>query len=156
MWHSIPNYSKYEINEDGRVRNLKTGKILTVRLNKNPRNPKGYYVYDLYNDAGIKKSLKRSRLVAFAFIPNPDGLREVDHIDSDTHNDSIDNLQWISRQDNHNKDKHKSSAYHSSNVKSEVLRYLSMGLKGSEINKLTGVSPATISRWKSEGSTTSL
>lgn len=157
MWHSLPNFSKYEINENGIVRNIKTGNNLKVRLCKGERNPKGYYVFDMYNDNSKKKSLKRSRLLAFAFIPNPTNLPEVDHIDENTHNDSLNNLQWISRVDNHLKSVEACSNgnYWDKETISKVSRYLDKGLTGKEIYKLTGVSQATISRIRNEGSTTS-
>lgn len=49
---------------------------------------------------GKRQWKKIARLVAEAFIPNPDNLPEVDHINSDRSNNSISNLQWISKEDN--------------------------------------------------------
>ena len=43
------------------------------------------------------------RLVAKAFIPNPEGLPEIDHIDGDKTNNMADNLQWISHVENNRK-----------------------------------------------------
>ena len=40
------------------------------------------------------------RLVATAFIPNPENKTDVNHIDCDTHNNSVDNLEWVSRNEN--------------------------------------------------------
>ena len=40
------------------------------------------------------------RAVALTFIPNPDGLAEVNHKDENKHNNSVDNFEWISKQDN--------------------------------------------------------
>ena len=54
---------------------------------------------DLYKD-GEKKSYRLHRLVADAYLPNPDSLPEVHHIDANKKNNSINNLQWISKKEN--------------------------------------------------------
>ena len=40
------------------------------------------------------------RLVAMAFIPNPENKTDVNHIDCDTHNNNVNNLEWVSRNEN--------------------------------------------------------
>lgn len=57
---------------------------LAVNLTKN-KICKHYYIH---------------RLVAEAFIPNPNGFREVNHINCDKHNNSVDNLEWCDRKRN--------------------------------------------------------
>lgn len=47
------------------------------------------------------------RIVAIAFIPNPDNLPEVNHIDGDKANNRVDNLEWVSKKENQ---------YHASHV----------------------------------------
>lgn len=157
MWKQLPNYSNYEINENGDIRSkYYEGKMLKAHISKSDRNNKGYYVYTLYSDKGVRKTLKRSRLVAFAFIPNPDNLPEVDHIDEDTHNDHVSNLQWISRRDNHLRSMHKNSNYYSQEVKDEYYRMLDAGMMQKDISPILGVSKLTLVKWKKkrEGSTT--
>ena len=51
------------------------------------------------SDRGHHRSKRISRLVAKAFLPNPDGLQVVLHKDGDILNDRLDNLQWVSRQE---------------------------------------------------------
>lgn len=89
MWKKIERNDNYSINEQGQVRNDKTGYIKKPTLNK--RN--GYLVVDLYkNNQGEKVPIHR--LVAEAFIPNSENKLTVDHIDGDRQNNSIENLRW--------------------------------------------------------------
>ncbi len=85
VWRNINNY---EVSTTGRVRNPRTGKIV------NPRKDKyGYLVVGLYKD-GVRKFCKVHRLVAQAFLPNPDGLPIVNHKDENKENNRVDNLEW--------------------------------------------------------------
>lgn len=84
----------YEVSNEGRVRNKNTGKI------KKPCKDKdGYLQVDLYKD-GERKHKSIHRLVARAFLPNPNSEFEVDHIDKNRTNNNVDNLRWVSHQEN--------------------------------------------------------
>lgn len=89
MWKKIERNDNYSINEQGQVRNDKTGHIRRPTPNK--RN--GYLVVDLYKD-NKREKVPIHRLVAEAFIPNPENKLTVDHIDGNRQNNSIDNLRW--------------------------------------------------------------
>lgn len=84
----------YEVSNEGNVRNKITGKIL-----KPTSNEKGYLRVGLYKD-GIRKYRSIHRLVARAFLPNPNSEFEVDHIDKNRTNNNVDNLRWVSHQEN--------------------------------------------------------
>lgn len=62
-------------------------------------NNKGYHMVHL-NKNGSSKTYLVSRLVAQAFIPNPDNLPEVDHMDENKDNNCVNNLRWCTRQFN--------------------------------------------------------
>ena len=79
----------YEVSTKGNVRNMKTGRILK------PFDSHGYCCVTFRQD-GNKKDLRVHRLVATAFIPNPDNLTEVDHIDRNKKNNCVENLRWVS------------------------------------------------------------
>src|SRR5699024_1332544 len=88
-WKKIKQYENYSINEHGEVRNNTTGKIKKPFLNKS----NGYFTVDLWKD---NKSFKVTihRLLAEAFIPNPEGKPTVDHKDGNRQNNSLENLRW--------------------------------------------------------------
>lgn len=69
------------------------------RLIKPWDNGTGYVKVNLYKDGAVKKYYVH-RLVADAFIPNPNGLSEVNHRNGDKYNNSVDNLEWCSRVQN--------------------------------------------------------
>lgn len=84
---------EYEVSSKGRVRNPHTGKFLTVYYGKC-----GYGRVMMKHVSDIP--LKIHRLVARAFIPNPDNLKTVDHDDEDKTNNCVCNLGWMDHRDN--------------------------------------------------------
>ena len=101
----IDDYENYEISNMGNVRNTNTNMIL-----KPCKNRDGYLHVCLYKD-GIRKNFRIHRLIAYAFIPNPENLPEIDHIDQVKTNNSIINLRWVSRSNNNrNKPKKQNSS----------------------------------------------
>lgn len=87
MWKKIS--TNYSINEDGIVRNDVTGKIKSTYINTG----NNYAYVDLWENNKAKKRTIH-RLLAEAFIPNPDNKPTVDHIDGNRQNNSLDNLRW--------------------------------------------------------------
>ncbi len=84
----------YEISDKGRVRRSLNKTYLTLQLMNN-----GYYQVTLRDGKeprGYRMWLVH-RLVALAFIPNPDNHETVDHVDYDCLNNTKENLQWVSR-----------------------------------------------------------
>jgi|SRR5437763_13440723 hypothetical protein len=90
MWKTIEGYQNYEINELAEVRNKKSGRIL-----KSPVDGHGYRRVTLHNVDG-QKTKKIHRLVAEYFIPNPDNLPQLNHIDGNKQNNDLNNLEWCS------------------------------------------------------------
>lgn len=91
---NIDGFPNYHIKENGEVVNLKTGKIL-----KGAKSDEGYIVFCL-SDNGRKKVLKQHRMLAIAYIPNPDGKPQINHIDSDRSNNELSNLEWVTPEEN--------------------------------------------------------
>ena len=99
IWCPIKGYeSLYEVSDKGRVRSLKFGK---ERILKQGRNNSGYLQVCLCKNGETKRCLVH-RLVAQAFIHNPDNLPEVNHKDEDKENNSVQNLEWCDRKYNVN------------------------------------------------------
>ena len=92
---SLDNYSKYLISETGKIYSLFSNKVLTPTLEPNI----GYYRVKMVSDDGEKKTFLVHRLVALAFIPNPDNKAEVNHIDGDRLNNDVSNLEWVTREE---------------------------------------------------------
>jgi hypothetical protein len=85
---------KYKINRLGQI--TRDGiKILRPGLNGN-----GYPFVTLYVNKTIKLCKQVHRAVAETFIPNPSNKSEVNHIDGNKQNYSIDNLEWVTRSEN--------------------------------------------------------
>lgn len=83
-----------QINRYGLVKNAKTGKLLAVYKDRS-----GYLCVRLSLN-GAKKHLKLHRLLAIHFIPNPDDLPIVRHLDDNKENNEISNLAWGTDKDN--------------------------------------------------------
>lgn len=96
----IQNHPDYTVDEEGNIYSYKTGK--QYKMSPYLDGKKNYYMIDLM-DNGVKTKCLVHRLVANAFIPNPDNLPEVDHIDNNSHNNRANNLQWCNRKFNLNK-----------------------------------------------------
>lgn len=96
IWENIiPQSNKYQINQNGEIRN-RGGKIMSTW-----KSEKGYEKISLIID-NRKRNFFVHRLVAEAFIPNPDNKPCVDHIDGNKKNNNVCNLRWASYSENNN------------------------------------------------------
>lgn len=109
-WKDIKGYEgKYQISNLGRVRSLpfqfikSDGRKISLRgkLMLSFDNGRGYQAIFL-NNKGKRKLHKIARLVATAFVPNPENKPEVDHIDANRANDIPSNLRWVTHKENCN------------------------------------------------------
>lgn len=86
--------AEYNVTKEGDVFNVKTGRKLKHSLNKN-----GYHCVCLTIN-GKNMEFLIHRLVAIKYISNPNNLPQVNHIDGNKNNNSIDNLEWCTSQYN--------------------------------------------------------
>ena len=110
VWEDVSGYvGYYQVSTHGRVRSVDrisyggrshskrqlSGVVLRQLDNK------GYRLVNLHKNGHVKKVLV-SRLVAEAFIDNPENKPEVNHIDEDKENNSVTNLEWATSKENAN------------------------------------------------------
>lgn len=97
IWKDIKEYEGlYQVSNLGRVKRVETDRIL-----KGQNNSTGYLRVRLYKN-NIAYNMRVHRLVAEAFIPNPDNKPQVNHIDEDKTNNSLANLEWMTAKENNN------------------------------------------------------
>ena len=102
IWKDVPGYEGiYIVSSFGKVKSLKRtrkgsyGSIRVVdeRVLEHKIDKDGYHIVTLSKE-GKTKCIGVHRLVARVFIPNPDGLPQVNHRDENKSNNSVDNLEW--------------------------------------------------------------
>lgn len=106
MWKDIKGYEGlYQVSDNGEVRSLDrhcTGsrnRLLKGRTLKQTKTTTGYSKVELCKD-GHAISKKVHRLVAIAFIQNPNNLPCVNHIDNNPSNNNASNLEWCTQAEN--------------------------------------------------------
>lgn len=107
-WKDIDGFEGlYQVSDKGRVRSLdrvvlatrygkplpitKKGRVLRTSVKKD-----GYVSIQIYKDSKYY-TFTVHRLVAKAFVENPDNLPEINHIDGNKQNNTVDNLEWCTR-----------------------------------------------------------
>ena len=96
-WRDIEQFKgEYQISNFGRIRNYRTKKVL-----KNYISPEGYICNSLRHSKEERTHTVRvHRLIAEAFIPNPNNYPIINHIDGNKQNNNIENLEWCTAQHN--------------------------------------------------------
>ena len=95
IWKDIPNYNGlYKASNLGRIKNKKN------IILKNYLNKRTGYIYTHISVNGKPKNIRTHRLVAQAFIPNPENKPYVNHKDGNKQNNTISNLEWCTPKEN--------------------------------------------------------
>ena len=110
IWRPIEGYEGlYEVSNTGQIRSLdmylkckgKSYRLQKGKVLSPSKNTDGYLQVGLCCNGKYKKCLVH-RLVAQVFLPNPDNLPEVNHLDEDKTNNRVENLEWCDRKYNLN------------------------------------------------------
>jgi hypothetical protein len=111
----IKDFENYEISNFGNIKNVKTGRILKKTIDGH-----GYHMVKLCKE-GKKVNKKIHKLVGNAFIPNPLNKNCIDHKDGNRLNNNIDNLRYVTYQEN--------------NMNRKIATNNTSGFKGISFNK---------------------
>lgn len=152
LWREIAGYEgMYLVSDEGQIVSLprevsgrnKFGDITahrSKRVLKNHLRGRNGLLYECValTKNGKTERISVHRLVAQAFIPNPDNLPEVNHIDKNTKNNRVENLEWCTRQ--YNIEYSKNKAVVQSNKNGVVARFKSI----TEASRATGIGRTSI------------
>ena len=164
IWEPIyinDNKTIYEISSSGRVRSKKKGK---VKILKPSKCGSGYYKITMYHKGKYYQKMIHS-LVASVFIKKDDPYNklQVNHIDGNKLNNSVNNLEWVTRSENirhalklnlskpkKGKDVHFCKIDES--IAHQICVLLSLGIRPKKISKILGISRQIIQHIKSKNS----
>ena len=105
IWKPIKEFEGYyEVSNIGRVRSLNYKRTGKEKILKNIEDYKGYLEVGLTKN-GKRKQFKVHRLVAEAFIPNPENKPCIDHINTVKSDNRVENLRWVTYKENSNNEK---------------------------------------------------
>lgn len=104
IWKSIPDASEYDISNLGRVRRIRGDRFRGYKDNgilTPHKTPAGYIAIWLNRtDSGKGRHHAIHRVLAKVFIPNPQNLPQVNHINGDKCDNRLENLEWITPRGN--------------------------------------------------------
>lgn len=101
-WREIEGFPNYRISSNGRIKSLNYNKTGCEKILTSHRLNNGYLGINLYDSSRKSCNLLIHRLVAMAFIPNPNGYKIINHKDESRDNNSIGNLEWCNHKYNLN------------------------------------------------------
>ena len=123
-WKTIKDYEDlYMVSNTGLIKSLHWSKEKLLKQVIRSNNYQYYFVGLLKN--GKRKYFAVHRLVASAFIPNPNNYEQVDHLDGNKLNNNVDNLEWVSAKENTNRAWKKGLAKYT-NERKEKLRKIAL------------------------------
>jgi hypothetical protein len=108
VWKTLPEYDSYQVSNLGRI--ASAGRVVNsvqgsrrtsygCSIIKSTDNGRGYKLVTIQVNMR-RKNFYVHRLVAAAFLPNPENKKEVNHIDGDKANNRASNLEWATRLEN--------------------------------------------------------
>jgi len=93
IWKPVDQFPNYNVSNLGNIKNIITNKLLKIMYKD------GYVNISLKHNE-LKKTFKVHRLIALAFIENPENKSDVNHKDKNKINNNVSNLEWMTRKEN--------------------------------------------------------
>lgn len=139
VWKPVVGYEKfYEVSNFGRIRSLRKNTRIKDNVNGIMRqkfDTRGYLRVNITDEHGKQKAELVSRMVAKAFIPNPNNLPVVGHNDDNKLNNTVNNLYWTdTKENNFHNGKFEKFIEAREKKKTKIARVLSKPIIGTNIN----------------------
>ena len=138
-WRGIPGYEgRYQVSNRGRVKSLPKYHQKEEIILKGDLDKDGYVHVRLCVNEKVRKRHSVHRLVALAFMPNPYGYPEIDHINANPSDNNVDNLRWTTRRMNLMNPitrERKSRASKGRTFSEEILKKMSEAKKGRKLSQ---------------------
>ena len=102
IWKPVKGYEDcYEVSNTGKIKSIKTNKeVFKRRISKGVGNKDGYIKCLLFKRGIQTKQYYLHKLIAEAFIPNPENKPQVDHLNGNSLDNNILNLRWVTQKEN--------------------------------------------------------
>lgn len=147
IWRDIPGYAgKYLASSFGRIKALPNRSRNKSRILKLSLKKSGYLNVSLCKD-GVVKTWRVHRLIAMAFLPNPENKPQINHKDGNKQNNRVDNLEWATSSENISHAYKRLGRKSSGGVARKVVRCVETNTKyrsTREAERRTGISHTTI------------
>ena len=138
IFKDIENYEGlYQVSNLGNIKSLHCNKERIMKPTIRSNNYQYYFVGLLKN--GKRKYFAVHRLVAMAFIPNPNNYEQVDHLDGNKLNNNVDNLEWVSPKENTNRAWEKGLAKYTDDRKEKLRKTALEKWKTNSFRKIRGI-----------------